>query len=141
MAERVTVDASVALSWVLPDERCPQSIALRDRAAADPSLTLLVPPTFWYELSNSLWMTIRRNRIRHDDAMALLEMLVEFGFETQVPDPGDCLALALFHNISAYDSAYLALALDTGTALWTLDRLLSRTALATDVRTEPGDLP
>lgn len=141
MAERVTVDASVALSWVLPDEHCHQSIALRDRAVTDPSLTLLVPPTFWYELSNSLWTAIRRNRIRHDDAMAILEMLVEFGFETQVPDPGDCLALALLHNISAYDSAYLALAVDTGTTLWTVDRLLARTASATDVRTEPKELP
>lgn len=137
MAERVIVDASIALSWVLPMESPHQTIALRNRAAENPSMELLVPPTFWYEVSNSLWVSIRRSRINHDDAMAFLEMLAEFRFELWTPNPGDCVSLALFNNMSAYDCAYLALATDTGSTLWTVDRQLAAAARDAGVKVEP----
>ena len=137
MAKRVIVDASIALSWVLPGESTHSRVALRDRAAAEPSLSLLVPPTFWYEVSNSLWVNILRGRIKHDDAMAFLELLDEFRFETWMPNPVDCLSLALFHNIAAYDSAYLAIAVETESPLWTVDAQLAAATRAAGITVEP----
>lgn len=133
----MTIDASAALSWVLPGEQCRETAALRDRATEDPGLALLVPPVFWYEISNSLWVSIRRGRLDHENAMAILEALVDFRFETWVPDPGDCLSLALYHNIAAYDSAYLQVALDVGSPLWTVDRQLAHAAMSSGLVVEP----
>ncbi len=137
MAKRVTVDASAALSWMLPGEATERWIALRDRAVDDPGLQLLVPPTFWYEISNSLWVSVRQGRLSHDNAMILLEVLTDFGFETWVPDPGDCLSQALYHDLAVYDSAYLQVALDTETALWTADLRLAQAARDAGVPVEP----
>jgi hypothetical protein len=43
--ESVVVNASVALSWVLPGEEDQRVIELRDRAVQQPGMTLLAPPT------------------------------------------------------------------------------------------------
>jgi predicted nucleic acid-binding protein len=138
LAKRVTVDASIALSWVLPGEESAKTAVLRDSALEDPALALLVPPAFWYEISNSLWVNIRRGRLKHQDAMSILEVLSDFRFETVVPDPGDCLSLALFHGVAAYDSAYLQVALDSGAVLWTVDRQLAIAAGGSGLIVEPS---
>ncbi len=137
MAKAVTVDASVALSWVLPGEDTARTLVLRDRAADEPGLALLVPPTFWYEVSNALWVGIRRKRLGYQDASAALVALMEFRFEIWVPEPSDCLHLAVHSNIPVYDAAYLQVALERKTILWTVDRLFAEAAVHLGVSIEP----
>lgn len=138
MAERVTVDASVALSWVLPDDAYSLTNHLQLRAIEHPEMALLVPSTFWVEVANVLWLTVSRGRLSHRTANAALESLFEFGFTTQSPDPFDCLALAVEHGLAAYDAAYMEVALANESALWTIDHQLLRAATAAGIACEPA---
>ncbi len=137
MPKGVTVDASVALSWVLPGEAFQRTRVLRDRAVDEPDLQLLVPPTFWYEVSNVLWVSVRRERVDHRNATGALGALVDFGFRIWVPDPFACLSLSIKHNMPVYDSAYIQVALERDSTLWTVDRLLARAAAGAGAPVEP----
>ncbi|NPV80509.1 MAG: type II toxin-antitoxin system VapC family toxin [Firmicutes bacterium] len=137
MTESVVVDASVALSWVLPGEDTQDVIKLRDRAADKPGISLFVPPTFWYEVANALWVATRRQRITPEVAGEALSVLRDFLFEEWAPDPAACLGMALEQEISVYDAAYLQIATDTRSLLWTVDRLLLQASRRLGLRTEP----
>jgi len=109
----------------------------RKRALENPNPDLLVPPTFWFEVTNGLWAAVRRGRLERGTAVAGLEGLLGFRFETWSPHPGDCLALALDHGIAAYDAAYLQVALESSSVLWTIDGQLRAAAARAGVSVEP----
>lgn len=133
----IVVDASVALSWLLPGEKTVLTILLRDRATDNPQTELLVPPNFWYEVSNTLWVAVRRDRITRPLAMEALESLIEFHLIVWAPDPVAVLSLSFEQNITAYDSAYLSLALEHGSTLWSLDKALIEAAGRLNIPVEP----
>ncbi len=137
MIRGAIVDASAALSWVLPGEGTKQTLRLRDQAVATPAFALLVPPIFWYEVGNVLWACIRRKRLDQTEGFEALEALQAFVFEVWEVDPRECLELALSEDLSVYDAAYLQLALEAGCPLWTLDRALADAARAKGVPVEP----
>lgn len=133
----VVVDASVALAWVLPGDETERALALRDRAMAAPSLRLLVPPTFWYEVANALWAAVRRRRLGRSAAGDALVSLQDFGVDIWSVAPETCLDLAFHHQVAVYDSAYLALALSVGATLWSLDERLRAAARSSHIGIEP----
>ncbi|MBX6377532.1 MAG: type II toxin-antitoxin system VapC family toxin [Clostridia bacterium] len=137
MIHGAVVDASAALSWVLPGEQSEPMLRLRDRAIVEPAFALLVPPTFWYEVGNVLWVATRRSRLDRAAAIDAFEALQAFALETWEVDARSCLELALNEGLSVYDTAYLQLALLAGSALWTLDRYLADAARAKGVPVEP----
>ncbi len=137
MSLRVTVDASVALSWVLPGEANELTNQLRERALAKPDPVLLVPPTFWFEVSNALWAAVRRGRIGRQTAASRLEALLDFQFEVWHTYPLDCLALALDLGIAVYDAVYLRVAQESNSVLWTADHQLRVAADQVGVPIEP----
>lgn len=133
----VVVDALVALSWLLPGEETPLCLSLRDGAVDNPEVELFVPPNFWYEVANTLWVAVRRERLTQSMAMAALESLIEFQFTVWTVEPTACLALSFQQNLSVYDSAYLSLALEQGSTLWTLDQTLAEAAGRLNIPVEP----
>jgi predicted nucleic acid-binding protein len=135
--ESVVVDASVALSWVLPGEDDRRVIELRNRAVQQPGMTLLVPPIFWYEVANALWVAVRRQRIPSGIAEEALGVLLDFLFEESDLDILDCLSTALQQDVSAYDAAYLQVARGAGSLLWTTDRRLAMAGEQLGIETEP----
>ena len=137
MIHGAVVDASAALSWVLPGERTEQVLSLRERAVAEPTFALLVPPTFWCEVGNVLYVAVRRNRVDRNAGLDALVALQAFAFETWEAEPRRCLELALDEDLSVYDAAYLQLALEAGCPIWSLDRSLRNAARARGVPVEP----
>lgn len=133
----VVVDASVALSWLLPGEDTVLSLPLRERAVDNPEVELMVPPNFWYEVANTLWVAVRRNRISRLLAMEALEALLEFQFTVWAVEPAAGLSLSFQQNLSVYDSAYLSLALEFSSTLWTLDKTLAEAARCLKIPVEP----
>lgn len=131
------MDASVALSWLLPGENAPKSLLLRDSAVEDASIRLFVPPHFWYEVANVLWVATRRKRMATDMAVKALESLIEFKFITWNVGPQASLSISIQQNLAVYDSAYLNLALERNATLWTLDRGLVKAAARLDIAVEP----
>ena len=128
------IDASVALSWVLPAEDTNQALSLRSYVLDNPQVLLLVPPNFWYEIANVLWVAIRRKRLNRQDAQKAMELLVNFEFMVWIADPESCLKLSIAHYLAAYDTAYLDLAMEKQATLWTLDQPLKKAAESLGVK-------
>lgn len=122
------IDASVALSWVLPSDDTNQALSLRNQALDNPEVVLMVPPIFWDEVANVLWVAVRRKRMGRQDAIKALDLLVSFEFMVWSADPKNCLELSIAHELSAYDTAYLDLAMDQQATLWTMDLSLKKVA-------------
>ena len=119
----VVVDASVVLKWQLDDEEyVPQATALRNDFYALGAIKAIAPHLLTYEVVNGIVTATRRERLTSDKALEIMDNLMELGVELKGVEPARLMALALDHNLSAYDAAYLALAESEGCELWTGDR-------------------
>lgn len=134
VAERVVIDASVALARLLEERSTPTSQALL-RAWTEAGNDLLVPSHFWLEVSNVLMR-------RHWTAAQTVEGLValdKLGITT-IQSDRTSLLLALDpmerRGLSAYDAVYLALAQSMNARLGTLDRRLAQVAMDAGVVVE-----
>jgi predicted nucleic acid-binding protein len=116
----IVVDCSYTMAMVMPDERRPRSLALAEESQ-------LVAPQIWrYEVANALSMAVRRGRLEADRATMLSRRVDDYGVDL---DRGDITVhqryiAARTHDLSAYDAAYLDLALHRRYGLATLDARL-----------------
>lgn len=133
----MVIDASVALSWVLPAEDTDQALFLRNHALENPQTILLVPPTFWYEVTNVLWVATRRQRLSNQNDLKALDLLIDFEFTVWNANPEHCLNLSLTHNLAVYDTAYLDIAIDQQAVMWTMDQQLKEAAESLDITVLP----
>jgi predicted nucleic acid-binding protein len=123
------VDCSVAISWLMPDESSFQASGFFAQQAEDS--TLFIPPLFWYEVANVLARARRRHRLPADKSDQIIAQLSCIGLKTTSVSAADAIAAtshALVHNLSAYDAAYLALAITRQCGLATLDQRLMTAA-------------
>ena len=122
MTAKFVVDSSVVCSWVLPDES--SSVA----AAAFVHLQTsdaIAPDLLWHEVRNVLMMARKRNRIEFDKACEGVKLLRGLSIFTRRSSSDDMiLDLAERHQLTAYDAAYLALAIESKLPLATLDKQL-----------------
>lgn len=128
------IDSSVVLNWLLPDESRADLRPIFSRLALSGAHS---PILLRYEVTNVLLMAERRGRI---DAVFRLEALADFEAMTisyDVPlKPVSMVRvaeLAATHGLTGYDAAYLALSLDLGLPLASIDRQLVRVAAALHV--------
>lgn len=121
----VVIDASVALAWCFPDEASNYAdevlVALEGNA-------VLVPTLWPIEITNALLVAERRDRVKQSEIRRFVELLsgltVIMASQTVAQSVGGILPLAREHGLSAYDAAYLEVALRHGAPLATLDKNL-----------------
>jgi predicted nucleic acid-binding protein len=125
----ICVDASVAVKWILDEERSDRARALYS-TAVHTSESIVAPPLLPLEVTNIL-----RQRMRVRDGLSLvaatqhlddfLDLRVEYhnpvGLHFQALVLADALGLP-----ATYDAHYLALAEHLGCELWTDDQRLIR---------------
>ncbi len=125
---RFVLDASVVLAWCFPDENVAlaQHVAGLFRRGGS-----AVVPSFWpHEVLNALLAGEKRKRISKElvrsflDDLATLPIVLEQFPAKVVFDR--IQQLGREHGLTAYDAAYLDLAIDTGLPLATLDEELAR---------------
>lgn len=122
------LDASVTASWCFPDETAPASDAAMDRLPQDHAA---VPALWWFEVRNILIVNERRGRIEPADSDMFLNDLARLPIRIERdPDKRLVVALARKHRLTAYDAAYLDLAIRLTAPMATLDRALADAALA-----------
>ncbi len=130
------LDASMALAWVLPDETSVQADRFLSRVTAKD--VLWVPSLWWYEVANALIVAERRNRLTEADGIQLRELYGALPIKTDMisgPEGIERLrTLAGEYNLSAYDGAYLELALRKGLGLATVDLHLQSASQKAGVR-------
>ncbi len=124
-----TIDASVTMPWFFADEATPFTEGLLDALGTQ----VLWAPTLWVlECTNVLQSAQRRRRIgaqrRSEIASELSALPVRL--DTESPDFVDLDRLAAAHGLSAYDAAYLELALRRSLVLVSLDARLIGAAVA-----------
>ena len=128
----LVLDGSITLSWFMPGERADENEEVRrlieDGAGAG------VPSIWALEVVNALLVAERRKRISRADSAAawaaLQKMPIEIDSETGLRAGSDILSLARQQKLSAYDAAYLELAMRLGVPLASLDVLLRAAAQA-----------
>ena len=118
----LVLDASVALTWCFKNEATAAADRVLERLAADAASV----PAIWHlEIANVLALSERRRRItpaRSAEFIALLETL-EIVIDEETPSRalGRVLDLAREERLTAYDAAYLELAMRLGIPLASKD--------------------
>ncbi len=130
------LDCSAALPWVFADEVTAGTDRLLDELAAGEQA--LVPAIWPLELGNVLLGAMRKKRIDQAGVETFfsrlgdLEILVDAETADRAWDK--TLDLAQQHRLSAYDAAYLELAMRHGVPLATLDKELAAACRTTGVK-------
>jgi len=131
----LVLDCSVTMAWCFEDEADEYGEAVLDFLRGGKAL---VPPIWPFEVANVLLVAERRKRLARADAFRFLALLraLPISVDQQPGDQAlnDVLALAREQKLSAYDAAYLELALRRGCALATLDERLRLAAKRTGIK-------
>ena len=134
------LDCSVAVAWLLEDERIPEADALLDRLEGGGEA--VVPGLWRLELGNVLAGAERRGRIGATGIARCLGLLARLPIvtdrSTEQRALKEILELSRGEYLTTYDAAYLELAMRRGFPLATLDRSLARAARRAGVDVLPG---
>jgi predicted nucleic acid-binding protein len=134
-AGELVLDASITLAWALPDEASNYSDSILKQAASGKAW---VPDLWTHEVANGLLMAQRRKRLTAAQRALFVEELLRLPIELVGAAARVVLeaqgALAERYGLTAYDAAYLDLALRKGVPLATQDKALSDAAKRSGVR-------
>ena len=126
---RVVVDASVALAWCFPDEsnEDADSVLLKLKGQ-----TIIVPAVWALEIANVLLVGERQKRLKQPEISRFIGLLgglsVFQDSQTVSESVVNILPLAREYGLSAYDAAYLELAIRHNAPMATLDGSLQKAA-------------
>lgn len=127
--EGLVIDSSVAVAWCFGDEQDEYSQSILDALRSVPA----VVPALWHlEVANTLLVGERRKRSTQADTVQWLNFLASLAIavddETHLRAFSDTVNLGRTHGLSAYDAAYLELAMRRGLPLASLDEKLKSAA-------------
>jgi predicted nucleic acid-binding protein len=118
----IVVDVSIAAKWFIPDDRNRFAGAILDRILVE---SAYVPALFRWEIQNVLLSAERAGRLTPRDLDDALDSLRDLPILVDPPGErifsGTEVRLARYYSLTAYDAAYLALAIDRRVALATSD--------------------
>ena len=125
------IDASISLSWCFGDERTARTDGVLERLRTEEA----VAPSIWpLEVANGLRSAERRGRIDEREMMGVTRLLNALPIRAEeLPlrrALSEVLPLARALAITAYDAAYVELALRMGLPLATADDRLASAAVA-----------
>jgi predicted nucleic acid-binding protein len=128
------LDASVAIAWCFPGdptEDTPYTRRILKELVANDAI---VPAIWGFEIANSIFVSFsKRKRINEQQIQEYLDLLkaLPIRMETQgLWATVDLHSLALRRSLTAYDVAYLDLALRANAPLATSDEFLREAAIA-----------
>jgi predicted nucleic acid-binding protein len=134
---RFVLDASIALTWCFPDEESRKAQEISERIAAGERLLV---PAFWrHEMLNALLVGEKRKRLTPELTQAFIDDLGRLPVDVDAPASSSVVfastqALCRKHGLTAYDAAYLEVALREKHSLATVDEDLRRAATAEGVQ-------
>jgi len=133
-ADKFALDGSIALAWYFRDEQD----AYADSVATKLNAAAAIVPMIWHlEIANAIIVGERRKRSTMAQAASWLSFLrsltILVDSETDARAWSETLILARTHNLSAYDAAYLELAVRLSLPLATLDKGLRAAAKSAGV--------
>jgi predicted nucleic acid-binding protein len=131
----VVIDASVALAWCFPDEASTYADGI---LATLKGHDIFVPAVWGLEMANAMLVGERRKRLNQPEILRFLALLEGLSIhqDDQVVSASvrNVLPLARRFGLSAYDAAYLELAVRYDAPLATLDGDLQKAAKRAGIR-------
>jgi len=131
----LVIDSSITLAWIYSDETTDsvnRVFALLSRSGA------WVPGLWRLEVANVLEMGVRRKRhdahFRDATLADLRQLPIQIDTETDQQAWNETLLIAVQHQLTLYDAAYLELSLRRNLPLATLDEALRLAARAEKVQ-------
>ena len=130
---RFVLDNTVAMAWCFTEEATEFTKTLLSRLS---NLTdsAVVPALWLYEVANVVELAVRKGRIPGEKALAFLDSLADLPIEVENPSRTQVFVtvrtLAGQYQLTGYDAAYLELAIRHQLPLASLEKALSRAALA-----------
>lgn len=128
---RIVVDASTVLTWCFPDEKTQKAREISEIIAKGCRVAV---PAFWrHEVLNALLVGERRKRLTTQLTHAFIESLEVLPVDVDEGATAEIVfkttqILCRKHRLTAYDAAYLELAIRHGYALATVDEDLELAA-------------
>jgi len=134
---RAVIDASVIVSWFFPDATNGVHDSILNNID---KIKIYVPSIFEYEFINILLNAEKRKRVDRPAVVEILEIVSQYPL---VVESSTALSreivkffeMAQTHDLTAYDAAYLELALRLNLPLITYDKLLLNTAKKLKIKT------
>jgi predicted nucleic acid-binding protein len=130
---RFVLDNTVTMAWCFTEEATEFTKTLLSRLS---NLTdsAVVPALWLYEVANVVELAVRKGRIPEEKALAFLESLADLPIEVENPSRTQVFVtvrtLAGQYQLTGYDAAYLELAIRHQLPIASLDKALSKAALA-----------
>jgi len=120
--QRIVVDASVVVKWLVPEDQSLKAVVLRDR------FELAAPDLIHAEIVNILWKKARRGEISDTDASDGLKALRQADILLQRSEElaEQTFRLSRLIDHPAYDCFYLCTAVHMSTVLVTADERMLR---------------
>jgi predicted nucleic acid-binding protein len=113
----LVIDASIAIKWVVEEDRTQEALALRQKAA------LIAPELLVAECANILWKKVRRRELYKPEALIAARLLQ--GAEIELLPMRSLFEAATRMSIEidhpAYDCLYLTLAVERECSFVTAD--------------------
>jgi len=129
------VDCSVSIGWFLPAQRTPYVDAVVGYLGKVAGAHAWAPGLWGVEIANVLRTACKRQKLDALRAQMILAEIMELPIriDENPARAGEVLALALRHDLSAYDAIYLDLALRLKLPIATRDENLCAAARASGV--------
>ena len=134
---RFLLDASTVLTWCFPDEEAQKAHEISERIGSGDTV---IVPAFWrHEILNALLVCERRKRVTRDLIDTFIADLsrLPVAVDEQATSAivfNTTQALCRKHGLTAYDAAYLEIAIRDRYPLATTDDDLKRAAAAEGVQ-------
>ena len=122
--DRYVVDASVIVASLLPDEPFHEAALLLVDQFGTGKVDLLSVDLLRFEIANALWKAAGRGRINRSFSLEAIRQFEDFGMSYRDVSLALTLKLANEYARTAYDAAYLALAMQEEVPLVTADKRL-----------------
>lgn len=126
MADRIVIDASVALKWQFRDELETEQAIQMLADFIDGRIELISPTLFAYEIVNAVHIAVVKERIPEKEGLDAINDILSVGIRlidfTEFVE--STFNRAQGYKRSAYDCAYLSLAEREGCPMFTADKRL-----------------
>lgn len=135
----IIADISVVLAWMFEEKQTADALDVLRLIERE---GLLVPPIWWSELENGILMGERRGRKSPAESAAFLKLVRALPIRTD-DTPRHRVSNAVIeigrrHHLTAFDAAYVELAVREGAALASFDVAIRRCAGAMRIKVLPG---
>ncbi len=120
--DRLVIDASVLATFFTGEEGADDVEIILE------SISEIYAPSFWrFELANVIW---RKKEIREKKGEEIIERIWRFPVNSETPAEvvKDAFLISRKHNITFYDSSYIAISKQLNIPLWTFDKLQATAA-------------